>query len=76
MAGKKPGVETYREDGAWKNRVQGNQRASNTHGTKAEAQVKGREMARERGTEHLIKKMDGTIGERNSYGNDPHPPKG
>lgn len=35
MAGKKPGVETNREDGAWKNRVQGNQRASNTHGTRA-----------------------------------------
>jgi len=27
-------------------------------------------------TELIIHKMDGTIGERNSYGNDPHPPKG
>ena len=61
-------VETYSEDGQWKNRVQGNSRASNTFDTKAEAQAKGRE--------HIIKKRDGTIGERNSYGNDPYPPKG
>lgn len=33
-------------------------------------------MAKERGTEHIVKKVDGTIGERNSYGNDPHPPRG
>lgn len=76
MAGKKPSVETYNDGGVWKNRVQGNGRASNTHDTKAAAQAKGREMAKDRGTEHVVKKMDGTIGERNSYGNDPHPPKG
>ncbi len=33
-------------------------------------------MTRGRGTEHIVKKMDGTIGERNSYGNDRRPPKG
>ena len=71
-----PGVETYYEDGQWKNRVQGNQRASNTFDTKAEAQTKGRDMARERGTEHVIKKMDGTIGDKNSYGNDPRRSRG
>ncbi len=27
-------------------------------------------------TEHLIHKQNGQIGERNSYGNDPHPPPG
>jgi Uncharacterized protein conserved in bacteria (DUF2188) len=70
------GVETYHENGQWKNRVQGNSRASNTADTKAEAQAEGRRMAQERQVEHIIKKLDGTIGERNSYGNDPHPPKG
>ena len=69
-------VETYSEDGRWKNRVLGNKRASNTFDTKAEAQAKGREMAQKLHSEHIIKKRDGTIGERNSYGNDPHPPKG
>lgn len=58
-------IETYNEGGVWKNRIQGGQRASNTAETKAEAQAVGRDMARDRGVEHVIKKMDGTIGERN-----------
>ena len=69
-------VETYSENGRWKNRVLGNKRASNTFDTKAEAQAKGREMAQKLHSEHIIKKRDGTIGERNSYGDDPYPPKG
>lgn len=69
-------VETYREDDRWKNRILGNKRASNTFDTKAEAQAKGREMVQKLRSEHIIKKRDGTIGERNSYGNDPYPPKG
>ncbi|MGX9213826.1 DUF2188 domain-containing protein [Mycobacteroides abscessus subsp. abscessus] len=32
-------IETYHEDGVWKNRAQGGQRASNTAETKAEAQA-------------------------------------
>jgi len=43
---------------------------------KAEAQAAGRAAAMKDGVEHLIHKKDGTIGNRNSYGNDPHPPKG
>lgn len=69
-------IETYHEGDSWKNRVQGNTRASNTAGTKSEAEAEGRRMARERKVEHIVKKMNGTIGERNSYGNDPQPPKG
>ncbi|MFV8266394.1 Uncharacterised protein [Mycobacteroides abscessus subsp. abscessus] len=71
-------IETYHEDGVWKNRAQGGQRASNTAETKAEAQAAGRQMAIDRGVEHVIKKMDGTIGERNTYprGRDKNPPKG
>ena len=73
---KKGTVETYYENGQWKNKVGGNSRASNTAETKAQAQSLGRDMARDRKAEHVIKKRDGTIGEKNSYGNDPHPPKG
>lgn len=71
-------IETYYEDGQWKNRPQGNERASNTAETKAEAQAKGREMAKDRGVEHLIKKQDGTIGARNTYprSRDPRESKG
>ncbi|WP_210651749.1 DUF2188 domain-containing protein [Nocardioides sp. SYSU D00065] len=64
-------IETYYEDGQWKNKVEGSSRAANVHETKAEAQAKGRQMAQERRVEHVIKKQDGTIGERNSYGHDP-----
>jgi hypothetical protein len=64
------GIETYYEDGEWKNKVQGSSRAANTHATKDSARKKGREMARTRRVEHTIKKKDGTIGEKNSYGND------
>jgi hypothetical protein len=71
-------IETYYEDGQWKNRAQGNDRASNTAPTKSEAQAKGREMAIDRGVEHIIKKQDGTIGERNTYprSRDPRDSKG
>jgi uncharacterized protein DUF2188 len=71
-------IETYYDDGRWKNRPQGNQRASSTHDTKAEAQAEGRKMAIDRQVEHVIKKQDGTIGEKNTYprSRDQRPPKG
>jgi uncharacterized protein DUF2188 len=64
-------IETYHEDGQWKNKVQGNEQASSTHGTKDEAVAKGRDMAESAKVEHVIKNLDGTIGEKNSHGNDP-----
>ncbi|MEU4437810.1 DUF2188 domain-containing protein [Micromonospora chalcea] len=60
-------IDTYQQDGQWKNRPEGNERASSRHDTKAEAKAAGREMAVERGAEHVIKKQDGTIGEKNTY---------
>lgn len=38
----------------WINKVEGGQRASNSASTKDPAQDKGRDMARERGVEHVI----------------------
>lgn len=70
------GGTTYYEDGQWKLKVDGNSRASSVGGTKAEQQAIGRQMAHDLGTEHTIKLMDGRIGEKNSYGNDPRPPRG
>jgi len=69
-------IRTYNEDGTWKSKVEGSSRAAHMGGTKAQQQAVGRDMARERGVEHSISKLDGTIGEKNSYGNDTHPPKG
>lgn len=71
-------IETYYDDGQWKNRAQGNERASNVHESKREAQAAGREMAIERGVEHLVKGKDGAIQERNTYprSRDPRESKG
>ncbi|WP_252975222.1 DUF2188 domain-containing protein [Janibacter melonis] len=68
-------VSTYNEDGVWKSKVEG-AREQLTPGTKAEQAAVGKKMAEDRKVEHTIRKMDGTIGEKNSYGNDPNPPKG
>ncbi|RAX48238.1 DUF2188 domain-containing protein [Arthrobacter sp. AQ5-05] len=71
----KSGIETYNENGEWKSRRQGSSRPFAVGGTKAEQQAKGRAAATRDKTEHTIKKLDGTIGEKNSYGSDPNPPK-
>lgn len=70
------GITTYNEDGVWKSKVNGSSRAAHAGGTKAEQSAVGRQMAIDRGVEHTIHKLDGEIGEKNSYGNDPHPPRG
>lgn len=72
---KKP-VHTVRHGDDWANRREGSKKVSSTHPTQKEAAKKGREVARRDKTEHLIHGEDGKIRERNSYGNDPYPPKG
>jgi hypothetical protein len=64
-------VETYYEDGVWKNKREGTGRAFATGGTKEEAVAEGREAARRDKVEHVIKNQDGQISGKNSYGNDP-----
>ena len=60
----------------WSVRRAGASRASGTYGTQDEAIQKAKEIARNQGTELYIHGRDGRIRERNSYGNDPFPPKG
>jgi hypothetical protein len=65
-------IETYYEDGAWKNKREGTGRAFGAgYGTKDEAVSAGRDAAKADGVEHIIRNQDGQIGEKNSYGNDP-----
>ena len=64
-------VETYHADGKWKNRIEALHDLPGEHDTKAEAVRVGRDEARERKVEHIIRNLDGTIGERNTYGHDP-----
>jgi hypothetical protein len=44
--------------------------------TQQQAIDKAREIAQNQGSEVIIHGEDGKIRERNSYGNDPNPPKG
>lgn len=60
----------------WAVRGEGNERVTSTHRTQAEAVNAAREIARNQRSEVLIQNRQGQIRERNSYGNDPHPPKG
>ena len=69
-------VHTVKHEDGWANRREGSDRVSSKHPTQADAAKTGRETARREGTEHFIHGRDGKIRERNSYGNDPHPPKG
>ena len=62
--------------GGWTNKREGAARGDETYDTKADAQAAGREAAMREKTEHLIHNADGQIASRNSYGNDPYPPKG
>jgi hypothetical protein len=69
-------IHTVHRDGRWHNEVEGGQRASSSHDTREAAVERGRELAINARTEHVIHRMDGTIGQRNSYGGDPYPPAG
>ena len=45
------------------------------HRTKERAVRRGRRVARRQEVEHTTHLLNGRIGEKNSYGNDPYPPK-
>lgn len=64
-----------REQG-WAVTREGAERDSSHHSTQAEAISQARETARRERVELLVHGEDGKIRERNSYGNDPFPPKG
>jgi len=64
-----------RESG-WAVKGAGNERASSVHSTQRDAIGAAREAAIRQGSEMLIHGENGRIRERNTYGNDPHPPKG
>lgn len=71
-------IHTSKQGDRWVNKAEGNERATNSAATKAQAQAEGRRMAIERGVEHLVHKENGQIGERNTYprSRDPKSSKG
>ena len=60
----------------WAVRGAGSQRASSVHRTQKDAICSARNTALRQRTEVVIHRPNGQIRDRNSYGNDPYPPKG
>lgn len=60
----------------WAVKPEGGNKASGVFSTQSEAIAKGKEIAKNQQSELFIHNREGQIRERNTYGNDPHPPKG
>jgi hypothetical protein len=65
-----------RRDNGWGVRGEGNERDSARTGTQREAFEKAREIAKNQQSDVIIHDRNGKFRDRNSYGNDPYPPKG
>lgn len=63
-------------NGLWSLRGAGNSRITRNFETQREAIDYGRQIAINQESELFIHNRQGRIRERNSYGNDPYPPKG
>jgi hypothetical protein len=74
MSGKNQHVVPH--NGEWAVRGAGNERVTKHFDTQREAIEYARNVAIKQQSEVLIHNQEGQIRERNSYGNDPFPPKG
>ncbi len=72
----KKGQHVVPNGGKWSVRKAGAARASGTYEKQSEAITQAKKIAKNQKTELYIHGRDGRIRERNSYGNDPYPPKG
>lgn len=64
-------IETFQVNGEWYNRVEGQGGLLGSFEVQDDAVAAGRRIARARKVQHIIRRLDGTIGERNSYEPDP-----
>lgn len=62
-------------EGGWATRREGNSRVSERHTTQKDAIDTGRARAKDDGVELVIHGRDGKIRDKDSFGNDPCPPK-
>lgn len=60
----------------WAVKSEGAQRAKRVTATQREAMDIAREIAKNQGSERIVHGENGRIRQKNSYGNDPYPPKG
>jgi len=75
MSKKTNHVIPSKKNGGWAVKQSGSTRVRKKFATKVSAVAYGREVSKKEKTELFIHKKDGTIQNRNSYGNDPFPPK-
>ena len=61
--------------GGWAVKKGGSSRATKVFDTQGEAIDHGRKIAKKQGAEFYVHGKDGRIREKDSYGNDPYPPK-
>ena len=73
--GKEQHVTTH-PDGGWQVKGAGNSRATVRTNTKSEAIKIARDIAINQKSEVVIHRTNGQIRDKNSYGNDPFPPRG
>ena len=70
-------IHIVHQDDQWKIKQDGAKHSSGNFPTQKEAIERGRDLAIKQGKELTIHRKDnGRIREKNSYGNDPYPPKG
>lgn len=67
---------TRRSDGTWQVKAEGASRPYRITNTQAKAISIGRSISRNQKSELYIHGIDGRIRARDSYGNDPFPPRG
>lgn len=74
MAGRNQHVVPHKD--GWAVKGAGNKTATAVKHTQAEAAGVAREIAKNQGSEVVIHRPNGQIRDKDSYGNDPFPPKG
>ncbi len=66
---------TPRPDGKWQHKADGSERATAVTNTQQEAIESAVDVAHNQGGEVVVHGRDGRIRSKDSYGNDPNPPK-
>ena len=72
---KKKNIWITPHKGCWAVKREGSTRSSRVTTTKKEAEKIGRDLGEKDGVEVITQRKDGTIQSKDSYGNDPNPPK-
>ena len=71
----KKNVHVVKHDNGWAVKKEGSERASSVHQTQRQAIDAGREAAKTERSELVIHGRDGRIRDKDSFGNDPCPPR-